>query len=324
MRLIAHRGKWAAYIDRKRYSTGLAATAENLPAAERQARDIVAERARALAGDTCATIMQAYLDDMPRRATPKQPSENYKLLVKTVGKFFGEHKPHEVTREECRAYAAARRAEGRADGSIRTELAVLAAALRWHDPKTPARFDMPSPGQPRDRWLSRDEFAALLDAAPDHLKTWLHVAICTGARKEAVLQMTWSTHVDFERGTLWPGFKAGGKNRAKPIPMTDACRTWLLQAREKATCDFVVEWRGGPVKDVKKALGAAYKAAGVTGVSAPAHVVRHTAGAWMAIDGVPLLEIARRLGHSSQQTTERHYAHLHPDHMGASTKALEV
>ena len=136
--------------------------------------------------------------------------------------------------------------------------------------------------------------------------------------------MRWSQNVDFERATLWPGFKAGGKRRAAPVPMTDAARAWLTAARELADTDHVVEWAGGPVRSVRKALASAYARAGVGAVAAPQHILRHTAGAWMAQAGVPLHEIARRLGHSSIATTERHYAHLHPDFMQRSTKALEI
>lgn len=331
MRIVPHRGKWAVYIDRKRISLGLPATEDYRADAERQARDYLSLRARALAGDRCASIMQAYLDDMPRRAQPKHPSESYRLLAKTVGGFFGDHTPEQVTREECRAYIAKRRAEGKADGTIRTELAALKAALRWFDPNTPARFDMPSPGRPRDRWLTRDEFDRLLAASPDHVKTFLHVAICTGARKEAILQMTWSTHVNFDRGTLWPGFKAGGKNRSIWLLMTDAAFQHLSLVRGHSEAGYLIEWGGGRVADMKRAIKRAYEDAGVHGVSAPVHTLRHIAGAWMAmgdpqrgVEPVPLLEISKQLGHSSPEITYRHYAHLGTDHMAASTRALEL
>ena len=108
-----------------------------------------------------------------------------------------------------------------------------------------------------------------------------------------------------------------------PLPMTEAAYGWLCQAREIAQMPWVCEWGGDRVANNKRALKTIYKRAGID-VAAPAHVLRHTAGAWMAIEGVPLHEIARRLGHSSIKVTETHYALLHPDHMGASTAALEL
>ncbi len=72
MRLVKHRGKWAAYINGSRYSTGIdIATDRGL--AERKARDILAALATPI-GRTSAEILSAYVADMPRRAIPKAPT----------------------------------------------------------------------------------------------------------------------------------------------------------------------------------------------------------------------------------------------------------
>ncbi len=203
---------------------------------------------------------------------------------------------------------------------------MLAAALRWADPATPAVFEMPAVPPPRDRWLTKEELRRLLalDDRLPHLRTFIHVAICTGARRESILGMQWETQFDFGRNTIWPGFKAGGKRRAMPVPMTAAAREWLEEARPIAATPWLIEWGGAPVKNVKTGLKAAYRRAGIADINAPAHVLRHTAGAQMAVDGVPLLEIAQRLGHSSVSVTERRYAHLSPEYLAKSTKALEI
>lgn len=325
MRLVKHRGKWALSVRGLRRSTGLDATPENKSLAERKARQLVEDAIKSTITDDCESIIEAYIADMPNRAVPKQPSESMLIQKKPIISFFGRHKPQDVTREECRAYIRQRRAAGRKDGTIRKELSILSAALNWRDKGTPARIEMPAAAQPRDRWLTREEFQRLLDAAElDHIKTFLHVAICTGARKEAILTMQWDTHVNFEQRTIWPGFKAGGKLRAKPIPMTESAFEWLSAVHGRQESGFVIEWAGRQVKDVRRALRATYDRAGITGVDNPAHVLRHTAGSWMAERRVPMLEISRRLGHSSIRTTERVYAHLHPDYMDASTAALEI
>lgn len=159
---------------------------------------------------------------MPLRANPKEPSGPLKHAKKAVSSFFKDHSPEQVTAEECRAYIKDRRDKGRADGTIRKELSILQAALNWN--KTPGHFDYPAPPPPRDRWLKREEFASLLEAATGHhAKTFLHVAICSGARKEAILSMRWDQHIDFTRRTIWPGFKAGGRNPFHAHPH-DRCR----------------------------------------------------------------------------------------------------
>lgn len=324
LRLGRHRGKWALRIDGKRLSTGVDARAEYRDLAERAAREILRAKAAAAPADTIPAIIDAYLADMPLRANPKTPGDGALYAAAAVKRFFAGAPATGATRAECRAYVAARRAEGRADGTIRKELGLLAAALRWRglDPE----IDMPAPPAPRDRWLTRAEVAKILadQALPAHLRSFIHIALATGARAEAIRELRWSQNIDIDARRIWPSAKIGGKRRAKAVPMTEACAKWLTEAAAIAQTDFVIEWAGAPVRSLKTALKSAYARAGIKGVDAPAHVFRHTAGAWMAIDGVDMLEISRRLGHSSISVTERHYAHLHPDYMQASTAALEL
>lgn len=54
------------------------------------------------------------------------------------------------------------------------------------------------------------------------------------------------------------------------------------------------------------------------------YVLRHSAGVWMAQAGVDLAEIAEYMGHESLETTRKHYARFHPDHLRAAGKALEI
>lgn len=50
------------------------------------------------------------------------------------------------------------------------------------------------------------------------------------------------------------------------------------------------------------------------------HTCGHTAASWLFQAGVPLIEVARQLGHSRIQMTMR-YAHLAPDNHAAVTGA---
>lgn len=335
--LRPHRGKWALRLaDGRRLSTGVAATRENLDLAERAAREILTALAAAAPLATIADLLDAYVADMPRRANPKRAGDGVVYAVKALKTHYQGVPLDHDQRAESRRYVEKRRAAGRKDGTIRKELGVLAAAINWRCGRNAAAIDLPAPSPARERWLTRDEVRRLLaDAAlPAHVATFIHLALATGARAEALLTLRWSLHVDLgagEFGRVTPGVKLGGKGRARAIPLTAEARAALDAAREIARTDFVIEWAGKPVASVRKALSAAYARAKIRNVSAPAHVLRHTAGAWMAMGdparGVPpveMFEISRRLGHASIATTEKHYAHLHPDYMQASTAALEI
>jgi integrase len=51
------------------------------------------------------------------------------------------------------------------------------------------------------------------------------------------------------------------------------------------------------------------------------HVLRHTHGSLLAMEGVPLAVIAKQLGHADARMTERHYAHLAPSYVADTIRA---
>jgi integrase len=51
------------------------------------------------------------------------------------------------------------------------------------------------------------------------------------------------------------------------------------------------------------------------------HVLRHTHASILAMQGVPMMVIARQLGHADTRMTERHYAHLAPNYVADTIRA---
>ncbi len=269
------------------------------------------------AGDTVAAIMTAYLADRAQKASHRRMLEAWRPLQPR----FGHLRPDQVDRPLCRAYAAERRRQGCGDGTIGKELSVLRAALRWADPRTSAVIEMPPAPPPRDRHVSREEFRRLLDGAADfHIQLFLVLAISTGGRKEAILDLTWD-RIDFARRLIRLG---NGERRAKgraTVPMTPQAQEWLERARAAATCESVIEWGGRQVKAVRKGFASAARKAGLPDVTP--HVLRHSAAVWMAEAGRPMSEIAQYLGHSDSRVTERVYARYSPDYLRQAAAALE-
>ena len=91
-------------------------------------------------------------------------------------------------------------------------------------------------------------------------------------------------------------------------------------ARERATCDYVIEWGGHGIKSIKKAFKRAAVQAGFEDVIT--YTLRHTAATWMANRGVNLWEISGYLGHTSTKTVERVYAKHHPNYLQNAAAAL--
>lgn len=51
------------------------------------------------------------------------------------------------------------------------------------------------------------------------------------------------------------------------------------------------------------------------------HILRHTYASHLAMNGVPMAVIAAILGHGDTRMTEKHYAHLSPDHVALTLRA---
>lgn len=328
-RIVAYRTKWCALIwgDGKRHRVSLGnldATEENRPAAERAFAQLE-QSLKQPRGDALKDIFVAYLEDT--RAISKGRMED---AWKALGPFWGALAPQHITRDRCRKYVEVRRNHVKngelkpiQDGTIRKELSILRAAVNWAGKGGDAQFEMPDPPESKDRWLTREEFSSLLEAShiSPHLAVFLHLAIATGGRKEALLEMTWP-QVRWEADAIWLGRKRRGKNRPT-VPMTKTLRAVLQNAQQSASSEYVVEFEGGRVSSVRTAFSSACRRAGL-GSDVTPHVLRHSAAVWMAADGIPMAKIAQYLGHTDSRITERVYARFAPDHLRDAAAALEV
>lgn len=249
----------------------------------------------------------------------------------------------DITKQQCRDYAIQR---GRADGTTRRELGTLTAALNFAVSEkllAAAPFvELPEKPEGKDRWLSRKEAAALLNAARTgrsdvrlYLPLFILLGLYTGARKEALLSLRWP-QIDLERGRI--NFKRkvaedgslqarrrSNKGRAH-IPIPDRLMTFLRLAWRRRMSDvgFVIHDKGKPIKDIGEgkhgSFGGAVKRAKLVDVTP--HTLRHTRGTWLAQAGVDLWDIAGWLGQSYATTVEL-YAHHHPDHFEDAKRAAD-
>lgn len=239
----------------------------------------------------------------------------------------------EINRASCQGYAKHRRVSGIKDGTIRRELSTLSAAVghavaAGRLTQRPVLW-WPAQGPGRERWLTRQEVAALLGAARSepqargHLPLFVLLAVYGGARKGAILELRWP-QVDLHRGRIdWnpPGRPKTTKGRSIIRPPQR-----LIGHLRRARCrgsdlGHVLTIDGQPIGDVKRSFKRACDRAGL-GPEVTIHTLRHTCGTWLAQAGVPLWEIGGYLGHTIARTTEL-YAHHHPDHLENARAALQ-
>lgn len=324
-RLIKYRNSFAAefYEDGERRRRALG-TADREEARRRLADFRKAYRANQRKAVTVEAAWDGYREALGKKPAAVTMGHEWKAL----GPHFGAMMADTITEEDCNEYVEKRRAIGRSDGTIWTELGHLRSALRWAEKKdliakAPTIY-RPAQPAPRDKRLTKAQAKTYLEACEfPHLRLFVTLAISTGARSGALLGLTWD-RVDLDAGQIAladPNRPRTKKGRAT-VPINRTARKALEEAHRGALTDFVIEWGGQRVGSVKKGLKSAGARCGLPWVTA--HVFRHSAATWMAEAGRPMSEIAQFLGHSNSTLTERVYARFSPDYLRKSADALEL
>lgn len=277
-----------------------------------------------------ADVLTAYaIEHAPSTADPARVG----YAIDALMGFWGEKTVAEVKKNNCRKYAEER---GVADGTIRRELGVLRAALDYceHEEyllKAPV-VHLPNKPSGRDRWLTREEVAKLLRVArknPEtrHIAKFILVAVYTGTRKSAILNLGWEKsdfagHIDIENGIL---YRAGAKERQTDKERTPARlpRQLLLHARlwRKNNPICVIAYRGEKVKDIKTGWERVCRDAAITDVNR--HTLKHTAITW-AMQNCATPADAASFFATSIRTIEETYLHHHPDFQDSAVSAMEA
>jgi len=341
---------WTENGRSKEQSTGTA----DLDEAQAALAAFIAERGRDTTGPRDPArfpIAEALADYGDEHGPETVAPERIAYAIDTLLPFWGASTIGDVDERTCRAFG---RWRGRSDGTVRRDLGVMRAAINHafrHGRLTrPVHVWLPAKPNGRDRWLTRDEAAALLRAARRgrgtrlYLPLFVMLALRTGARKEAILSLRWP-QVDLERGRI--DLNPLGRRRTSKgrpvIPIPRRLGWFLRQARKRGNdLGFVVNLDGERLGDIKTAFRSAAVRAGLCepildGAGGPRldaknrpmmrptispHTLRHTAGTWMAQAGVPLWDVAGFLGHSHERTAEL-YSHHSPDHLARARAALD-
>jgi integrase len=330
LRFLVKRGRyyisWTEQHRSRECSTGTADRAE----AEIALAEFIHLRTRGAGPrDPAETLVTDLLADYAEERGPKTAAPwRIGAAIAPLATFWEGRTVADITRQTCARYVELR---ARSNGTARRELGVLRAAINHaHGEGRLTRtvvVHLPEGAQPRDRWLSRTEAAALLRAARReprvrlYLPLFVLIGLYCGARKEAILSLRWSQidliagHIDFNA----PDARRTNKRRAR-IPVPTGLLAHLRRARRRGTdIGFVIHDNGARLGDVKRGFASASRRAGLRDVSP--HVLRHTCATWLMQAGVPLWEAAGFLG-MTRETLERVYGHHHPDHLREAADAL--
>lgn len=207
------------------------------------------------------------------------------------------------------------------DSTILKELRVLTQGMSegkgddlfFGEPETVIPKALEDCGNERDRWLTLDEFAALLEQATPYRRDWLIMYVLTGVDVGELHKVRKREDVNFKRGEFgalhicavdeW-GRKT--KYRKRWVPLTAETREIVERKLETpGPMLFSPVWRSSQVRECM--LRWCPKA----GIE---HVIikdlRRTFCSWMCQAGVPELHVIRLMGHGSSEMVRRVYAQL--------------
>lgn len=344
--------RWTEGGQTQRHGTGIPSTDPDQ--AEAYFRDWLRERGRARRkgpGDPDQVRLADVIEDyVTEHSDNVVAADTLALAARPLAYFFVDDTIATMTPSRVRAYAEWRRGHSIkvldkdtgavevierpiADGTIIRELGGTLRPAIQHAIKQrqlmPGVYHVPVPSATpgRNYWITRSEAARLLretrrdTRARLHLPLYAMIALYTGQRRGAILDLTWK-QVDLVVGRIDfnPPGRVQTQKRRPIIPIPRPLLAALTRAHGRASSDFVIAYRGERVADVKTGFNSAADRAGIPACTS--HTLRHTAGTWMAQRGVPLRQIAGYLGHSEQRTTEL-YAHHHPAFMAEARRAFE-
>lgn len=184
----------------------------------------------------------------------------------------------------------------------------------------------------RTRFLTREEQRRLVAACPEDFRILVMAALYTGCRYSELCRLRVE---DFDpiRRTLFIEKSKSGKPRS--VSLKKEAAAWFVRLAEgqehgtplirrseakRSTREGQVAPMAWAPHDQKKLMYRACAAAGIEPLCF--HELRHTYASTLVIARMPLLYVAKQLGHSDTRMVERYYGKLAPSAVGQAIDEL--
>jgi integrase len=169
---------------------------------------------------------------------------------------------------------------------------------------------------PRARYLSVAEAQRLINAAQGDFRTLVEAALQTGARYQELARLR-VADFNADAGTLH--IRKTKTNKDRHIVLSEEGREFFAQlAAGRATTALMLgrEWKQS--QQAPLMLGACKQAK----IDPPLnfHAVRHTWASLSVMGGMPLMVVAKNLGHADTRMVEKHYGHLAPSYVAEAVR----
>jgi integrase len=176
----------------------------------------------------------------------------------------------------------------------------------------------------RVRYLTVAEAKRLINASDREFRPLVQAALLTGGRYGQIAQLTVN---DFnpDAGTVRMRTRKGdGSERVHHVHLTaEGVRFFESECAGRADADLIFAKGDGSKWGKSHQMRPIEEASARAKISPAAnfHVTRHTWASHAVMNGVPLLVVAKNLGHSDTRMVEKHYGHLAPSYVADAIRA---
>lgn len=249
---------------------------------------------------------------------------SYSIIEVYLKKFnsqFGDLIVSKIMPEDLENLIEKRKKEGCADGTIDQEIGkVKAMVFKAFDNdkvggdtiKKFKKIKKRDKGNTnaRTRIVSPTEFAALMKAAPSHLRPILMMGYFTGMREGEILNLTWDK-VDKKKQMIHLTAADTKDREARSIPISNDLQAMFDNIPKAVHDQHVFLFQGQPITDIRTGLRKACAGAGVIYGRFKKggfiyHDFRHTFNTNMRKAGVPESVIMKITGHSTRAMFDRY------------------
>jgi integrase len=173
----------------------------------------------------------------------------------------------------------------------------------------------------RARYLQLDECRRLIGASEEDFAELVQGGLYTGARYSELARLG-APDFNPDVGTVAVRKSKSGKPRH--VVLTEEGRAFFADLVKRASNRSLLFVRADGERWGKSWQARPMKAACAAAEIIPAagfHILRHTWASHAVMNGVPLLVVARNLGHKDTRMVEKHYGHLAPSYEADAIRA---
>lgn len=258
-----------------------------------------------------AYVTQKYLEFKDQDLSPRTIYDINKVFNRYVLPQIGQIPCHELTQQDLTALMETISAGGTSAKTVNRYCQYLMAVLNWaikggHIKKNPLQLIRLKEKRYTPELPSIVEFLNILSHAPEHLRWALEVEYNTGCRPgpSELFALKWDM-IDWTMGIIRIYNPKTDRVIIKPLKKLFLER--LKKRYAGKTSDYIIDYKGRPLKRVKTAWSTAKQKAGIT-KRIRLYDIRHLYATLMLMAGGDIKGISNLLGHSSiKMTLETYY-----------------